>query len=119
MFEIKKFENFNDNYYTTSRPMTINDFIEIEVKERNNYDVDEVNNWIKKYNITEDSILIWVTKKPHIAASYQMNASDWDNAEEIYNKNPNNYNVQTIKSNKGFLIPESNDGNEGFIFIFY
>lgn len=41
--KVKNFKQFfNENvdnvqYYTTSRPMTINDFIKIEVEERENY----------------------------------------------------------------------------------
>lgn len=119
---IKEYLNENNiqskEYYTTSRPMTINDFIEIEVEDRDNYEIDEVNNWIKKYKITENDKLIWVAMKPHIAARYEMNAEDWDHAEEIYNKYPNDFNVKIIKSNKGFLIPETDDGDEGFIFVF-
>jgi hypothetical protein len=112
-------EQQTNEYYTTSRPMTINNFIEIEVEERDNYEIDEVVNWIKKYKITENDKLIWVAMKPYIAARYEMSAEDWDYAEEIYNKKPNDFNVEIIKSNKGFLISETDDGDEGFIFVFH
>lgn len=118
---IREFVNKNVNnvqYYTTSRPMTINDFIEIEVEERENYDIDDVNEWIDKYNIKPNTRIIWVALKPYIASRYEMSAEDWDNAEEIYNENPNDFNVKVINSMDGLLIPESDDGDEGFIFVY-
>ena len=122
---VKTFKQFvneninNTNYYTTSIPMTINDFIEIEVEDRENYDIDDVNEWIDKYNINPNTEMIWVAEEPYIAARYEMNAEDWDNAEQIYNENPNDFNVEIINSNEGFLIPETDDGDGGFIFVFH
>ena len=45
-------------YYTTSWIMNINKFIDIEVIERENYEIDDVNEWIEKYNVisVEDGI---------------------------------------------------------------
>lgn len=104
------------SYYTTSRPMTIAQFIELEVNERNNYDLDDVKSWIEQYNITESDQLLWVTTKPHIAARYSMDAEDWENAEEIYNQNPEAFNVSVI-NDEGVLVSESDDGDDGFIFL--
>lgn len=112
-------ENYNNkHYYTTSYPMSIKDFIKLEVKERDNYDIDEVKEWIKKYNIGKNDKLLWVALEPHIAARYQMNSEDWDNAKQIYNLNPNEFDVQIINANDGFLITETDDGDGGFIFVF-
>lgn len=108
----------NKNYYTTSRPMTINDFIDIEVDDRGNYDIDDVNEWINKYNIQPNTKIIWVALEPYIAARYEMDVEDWDNAENIYNENPNDFNVKIIDSKDGFLIPETDDGDDGFIFVY-
>ncbi len=108
----------NNVYYTTSSPMTIDEFIEIEVEERENYDIDDVNEWIVKYNIKPNTKIIWVALLPHIAARYEMGAEYWDDAEEIYNENPYDFNVKIISPNDGFLIPESDDGDEGFIFVY-
>jgi len=105
------------NYYTTAEPMTIDDFIEIEVEDRGNYDIDDVNEWIDKYKIESDTELLWVAASPHIAARYQMPAEDWDNAKEIYEKNPGEYNVRTVSSKTGTIIEESDDGDDGFIFV--
>jgi len=112
-------EEFNPiNYYTTSGPMTMDDFIDIEVEERENYDLDDVNEWIEKYDIKSNDDIIWVALEPHIAARYQMNGGDWDNAKEVYDGNPHDFDVKVIDSSKGFLIPETDDGDEGFIFVF-
>ena len=114
---IIEYNKFKIKYYTTSNPITLNEFIETEVNDRENYEIDEVNNWIKKYKISTNDYLIWVSTKPHIAARYEMPASDWDNCEEIYNNNPEDYYINTIKSDDGILISESDDGDDGFLFI--
>jgi hypothetical protein len=117
---IESFINENKkelNYYTTSYEMSIDEFIEIEVEERENYELKDVKKWIKKYRIKDDEEIIWVATEPYIAARYEMDSNDWDNAEEVYNNNPDEYNVRTIYSNEGILIPESDDGDDGFIFI--
>ena len=41
-----------------------------------------------------------------------------DNAKQIYNLNPNEFDVQIINATDGFLIPETDDGDGGFIFVF-
>lgn len=46
-----------------------------------------------------------------------MPASGWDNAERIYNVNPNDYNVVTIPIRAGIIINESDDGDDGFLMI--
>lgn len=107
----------NTDYYTTAEPMSIDDFIEIEVEDRENYDIDDVNEWISKYKIESDTKLLWVATTPHIAARYQMPAEDWDNAKEIYEENPDDYKVETVSSKSGTIIEESDDGDDGFVFI--
>lgn len=122
MGKIKKVIDFINeskiiNYYTTSRPMKMENFIETEVEDRENYEIDDVEEWIEKYNIDENSKLLWVTTKPWIAARYEMSSDDWDNAEEIYNNNSNDYNVETISSKIGVIIDESDDGDDGFLML--
>lgn len=104
-------------YYTTSKPISLSEFIEIEVEDRENYDIDDVNEWIEKYNIKSDAKLLWVAKKPWIAARYQMLVEDWDNAEDIYNNSPEDYDILSISGKKGEIIIESDDGDDGFIMI--
>ncbi len=121
MSHIKKFndflnETFDTIYYTTSFPMSISKIIEIEVEERDNYEMSQVESWIEKYHIEEDDKLIWVATEPYIAARYQMSSDDWDRAEKIYKKNPGDFNVRTISSKEGVIIQESDDGDDGFLF---
>lgn len=44
-------------YYTSTDPvfgkMTLNQFIETEVKERGNYALADVQNWMRRYNLWE------------------------------------------------------------------
>ena len=75
---VHKFEEFvnesldNNVWYTTSEEMSIEEFIEIEVEERENYELEEIEEWMEMYNITEDSELLWVATTPAMAARYSM-----------------------------------------------
>lgn len=109
--------SLEQTYYTTSNPMTMSNFIALEVEERNNCDIEDVNYWIEKYGIAPQTQIIWVALHPHVAARYQMNAEDWCNAENVYNANPEQFDVKQIKGTDGFLIPETDDGDDGFIFV--
>jgi hypothetical protein len=113
----KLFEKVGDTYYTTSRVMNIEEFIDIEVNDRENYTIEDIKGWIEKYNINDNDSLIWVATEPYIAARYQMLAQDWDRAEEVYNENPDEYGVEIITATDGFIIPESDDGDNGYIFV--
>lgn len=88
------------NYYTTSGAMYFWEFIEIEVYERDNYTLAEVLQWRDKYGIKDETAVMWVSPEPSIALSYQP-------ADE----------PTEIQSTEGFIIPESDDGNNGFLFI--
>jgi hypothetical protein len=105
-------------YYTTATPISIEEFIETEVYDRENYDITEINNWIIKYNIPNNKeILLWVSTKPWIAARYTLPAEYWDNIKEIYLKNPSDFNIETIYKNDGTIINESNDGDDGYLMV--
>lgn len=107
----------DDVFYTTSRPMSLSEFIELEVKDRQNYSRSEVNVWIRKYGLDGSSRLLWVSPKPYIAARYEMSVEDWDDAERIYNKNKEEFGVLEVKGSDGFIIKESGDGDDGFLFV--
>lgn len=110
--------NTQKEYYTTSYPINIKQFVETEVNERGNYTRKEVKEWIKKYNIKTDTQLLWVTTTPWMAARYQMSTDDWNNdIEQIYKSNPENYNVRTISSLEGTIIDETEDGDDGYILV--
>jgi len=114
---IKFYEDFNKIFYSTSSPITISEFIETEVDERGNYDIDDVNEWISKYGIKSNTNLIWVSDKPYIAARYSMPAEEWDDAEDIYNSDKDSYKVDIFTNDDGTIIDESNDGDDGYLMI--
>jgi len=114
---LKEFYETQEFYFTTSYPINILQFIDIEVDERENYDIDDVNEWISKYKITNNTVLIWVSTKEHIAARYNMTTNDWNNSKEIYEKNPESFNVIKINKNDCIIISESDDGDDGYLSI--
>uniref|UniRef100_A0A6M3XIG7 Defence against restriction A C-terminal domain-containing protein n=1 Tax=viral metagenome TaxID=1070528 RepID=A0A6M3XIG7_9ZZZZ len=107
------------SYYTSTEPvfgkMTMKQFIETEIKERGNYTHAEVQNWIRKYNISENDLAIWVSPKKWVANRYNLLAEEWDKAEKVPESEMS---VYEIKGNEGFIIPESDDGDEGYLFVF-
>ncbi len=108
----------NEYYYTTSHPMPMGEFIEIEVEDRQNYDIGDVEEWMSKYGIDMDDMVLWVALEPHVAARYGMPSGDWDRCKEIYEADPDAYDVEAVKSSDGVLIPESDDGDDGFLFLY-
>lgn len=88
-------------------------FIETEVKERGNYPLEEVKEWEKKYGLTPDMLVKWVTAKKWIANRYNLLAEEWDTAQDI----PEDQ-MSIIEVPKPFtLINESDDGDHGYLAI--
>ena len=122
---VLKFEEFvnesldNNVWYTTSEEMSIEEFIEIEVEERENYELEEIEEWMEMYNITEDSELLWVATTPAMAARYSMDTELWndDLYIEEYNKDPESWYVREILASAGTIIEESEDGEGGYIMV--
>ena len=102
-------------YYTTSHSQTLKQFIEVEVKERENYTPDEINRWKAKYNLTNDTKVIWISPKKYVAYSYTLPAEEMNNAINVPESEM--YDVKEIPADKGFIIPESDDGDDGFVFV--
>lgn len=100
-------------YNSHGVPMTMDEFIEVEVEDRGNYDIGDVRDWINKYDL-ENSEVIWVTPKLDKAKMYatssEEDSDDWENVpdDEIY----------SYTDKEGFIIPESDDGEDGFLFVF-
>lgn len=108
-------------YYTTGNVYYFEEFIRDQVSDDEDdglYDPEFVQEWIEKYNIKDSDEVVWVALEPHIAARYQMIGEEWDDAKEIYEKNPDDYNVRTIKADEGRIIVESDDGDDGYLFIY-
>lgn len=102
-------------YFTTSRPITMSEFVEIEVEERGNYPIEEVRKWMRKYNLNNQSLVVWVSPKRYVAWRYQMLAEDWDNIKKL--KREAERNKDSITRIKGDIIYESNDGDDGYLLI--
>jgi hypothetical protein len=115
------FENVEqDWWYTTSQEMPFSEFIEIEVEERGNYEMEDVKQWMDKYGITEDTDVLWVARKPWIAWRYTLTADKWDNAEELYKQDmANAQEIEHVPSTNGVIVEESDDGDEGFIMVLH
>ena len=121
-------------YYNSHGTSTsFHDFIDVDVKERNNYSLGEVNSWKKKYNIKDDDKVIWVTPNKRMAQSYMtsseyhddiLNAKTDEDVMEIFKRDfpEDNISLDDIEpfkftNNDGFIIPESDDGDDGFLMV--
>ncbi len=105
-------------YYTSHNPifkMTLNQFIETEVNERSNYPLEYVQEWMRKYNLTGSDLVTWVSPLKWVANRYNLFAEEWDEAKKIPESEMS---VYEIKADEGFIIPESDDGEEGYLFVF-
>ncbi len=106
-------------YYTSTNPVygkiTFNQFIETEVEERGNYTEADVQRWIIKYNLFPNDKVIWVSPKKWVANRYNLLAEEWDTAENVPEAEMS---VYEIRYDEGFIIPESDDGDEGYIFVY-
>lgn len=111
-------------YYSSAyAPMTWAQMRETEVTERNNYTTKQFERFQKKYLINDNDNVIWVSPDKNVAVSYAALADDRDavlsmTAEELEQfMDDNDIYLNEYSSNSGALITESNDGDEGFIFL--
>jgi hypothetical protein len=105
----------NKWYNSHGESYSFEDFIDVEVNERENYTKEDVNGWAKKYKIKNSDNVIWVTADKYIANSYNLAAEEYGNRYSIPDKE---LNVVEIDGEKGFIIPESNDDDEGYLFVY-
>ncbi len=125
---IKKFDKFiNESYYNSHGSWsTFAEIRELEVDERGNLPREEYDEWQEKYNIKDNDEAIWVTTNKKQAYAYMLPA---DYFEEVHNMNYrqikrilrkegyDDFDVVEISEKDGFIIPESEDGDNGFIFV--
>jgi len=121
----------NEQIYYNSHgvPMPFEEFIEEEVYNRKNYSINEINNWVKKYKIKNDDFVIWVTPNKKIAQKYMISSYLWDDLmdassdSEIENilrielDDEESIDPYVFKDSDGIIIPESDDGESGFLMI--
>ena len=112
-------------YNTHGHAYKWKDFVDTEVKERGNYTTKEVALWKSKYNITDSDKLIWVAITPQAALAYKLDAQaqldikmPLDKYMKKWKATKGDLNsLAKYKSTDGVIIPESNDGCDGFLFI--
>ncbi|MBU1067311.1 hypothetical protein KKE60_05960 [Patescibacteria group bacterium] len=96
--------------YTTSAAQPLTEFISTEARDRGNYSEQEVSGWMAKYGLTKRDKVIWVSPDKEIAEKYTLTA------EQIAQGERSEVEVGKIDTSEGFIIPESDDGNGGFLF---
>jgi hypothetical protein len=101
-------------YYTSAKPVRFRDIVDTEV-ERGNCTHDQANHWKKKYGIDDQDKAVWVSPKKWVANSYNLSSDEKATAEKIPE---NEMDIRSIPSSKGFIIKESDDGDDGYIFVF-
>lgn len=99
-------------YYTTSGAMPFSEFVQTEVNERANYSQTEVLRWMNKYRINSATTVIWVSPDPKVALSYTLTAEERENGTDPEGE------PTEIQPTEGFIITESDDGDNGFLFVF-
>lgn len=112
---INEWRKFNESvtYYNShGETMKFSEFIEIEVQDRENYPMEDVEEWMQKYGISMSDDCIWVTKDIDVARSYHYDY-DHENAE-----NNSELGVSEINGDSGFIIEESEDGDDKYLFIY-
>lgn len=96
---------------------TFKDLEETEI-DRGNYSEEDFEDWAAKYDILDNDKAIWVTPDKRQAYSYYAAAGDYD---KIMNGDFDNKiekaDLVEFSTSDGFIIPESDDGDNGFIFI--
>ena len=112
-------------YNSHGNDMLVRTFINVEVKERGNTELETVKQWMKAYDFSAHDRCIWVTKTKKEAVVYSVNAGDREDVlilqeDEVAQfcklegiEEPYEYTEE-----QGYIIPESDDGDGGFLFIF-
>lgn len=112
-------------YNSHGNSMDWSEFVEIEVRERKNYPMREVRKWEKKYNIKPETPVIWVTKTPNEALYYMTLAQSHSDIKMLSTKEfEEKWNVSTSDLHEftpedGYLIPESEDGDGGYLMVLF
>ena len=107
-------------YNYGGKPFTFQEFIEREVEELGNYDLQFINQIMRKYGVHHNDLCIWVTKDPKDALRYALPASHWhdDYSPSKIARHGLTYNdLNHFQASDGRLIEETDDGDGGFLFI--
>ena len=94
---------------------TFKEFVDVEIDERGNYGNLDIPAIKQKYGLTDSSKVLWVTPEKWIANRYNLSSDEYDDAENIPEEDMS---VYAYTPEQGFIIPETNDGDEGYLFVF-
>ena len=124
---MKTFNQFiNESYYNShGNYSTFAEIRDIEVDERDNYPMEMFNEWQEKYNIKDDDKVIWVTNNKKRAYSYLLPPDYYDSIlnmsdrqiKKALSREGYDDSISEINEKDGFIIPESDDGDNGFLFV--
>jgi hypothetical protein len=98
---------------------------QLEETERENYPKGTFDSWAEQYGISDDDSCIWVTKDKKQAYTYLlpsqyhdeiMSKEEWEVEEWIDDKRIEEK-LYEVDDKDGYIIPESDDGDGGFLFV--
>ena len=87
-------------YNSHGQSYTMADFVELEVKERDNYNMEDIDKWWELYDIGYNTPVIWVTSRERCADWYSEGGEVYDMTDKIVD-----------------IIEESCDGDDGYLAI--
>lgn len=104
---------------------TYADLRDIEANERGNYPIEQFNEWQATYDINDNDLALWVSPNKKIVYRYLFTAEYWDDIvdmsisqiKQLARKEDIDIDLYEVTDKEGFIIPESDDGEEGYIFI--
>ena len=121
----------NQTWYSSSTVHPWSRFLDTECWERDNYRYEDMKALESKYNLTDDSAVIWVSALPEVAASYMIGQGLRDNRDEEVKEDygfskadlktttfgqiyypPH---VEYVDDYQGTIIPETDDGDGGYL----
>lgn len=82
MLEVTKSAESELTYYSTGNIHKWTQFLSSECLEVGNYDYEDMKKLESKYNLHDDSAVIWVSKYPEVAASYEIGQGIIHNDEQ-------------------------------------
>lgn len=96
---------------------------EVEVEERGNYTNEDFDSWAKEYGIQPEDKVIWVTPDKKQVVTYMAESEHYDKIMGMNEKQLEKY-ISKLEETpveftdeQGVLIKESNDGDNGFLFV--
>lgn len=125
---MKTYQSFiNERIYYNSHGVyaPFSEIRTLEVEERDNYPMKTFNDWQKKYNIKDDDQCIWVTPSQKQALTYLLDAESHDDIMNLNDEDEKKWgdmlemdlDLAEINDKQGFIIPESDDGDNGYLFV--